>query len=44
MKIIFGQIFLTDANLHRVPDLFKDENVPLKKFKVELGAVEEMKA
>ena len=48
MKLVsedhFGQIFLTDANLHRVPDLFKDENVPLKKFKVELGAVEEMKA
>ena len=41
MKLVsedhFGQIFLTDANLHRVPDLFKDENVPLKKFKVEIG-------
>jgi hypothetical protein len=29
--------------LHRVPDLFKDQNVPLKKFKVENGAVEEMR-
>ena len=46
MKLVsedhFGQIFITDANLHRVPDLFKDENVPLKKFKIENGAVEEM--
>ena len=46
MKLVsedhFGQIFITDANLHRVPDLFKDENIPLKKFKIENGAVEEM--
>jgi DNA replication and repair protein RecF len=43
MKLVseehFGQIFITDANLHRVPDLFKDQNVPLKKFKVEHGSI-----
>ena len=37
----FGQIFITDANLHRVPDLFKDEQVPLKKFLVESGSIKE---
>ena len=39
MKLVsedhFGQIFITDANLHRVPELFKDEKIPLKKFIVE---------
>ncbi|MEZ4722506.1 MAG: DNA replication/repair protein RecF [Flavobacteriales bacterium] len=38
----FGQIFITDANLHRVPDLFKDENVPLKKFLVEQGTIQDL--
>lgn len=38
----FGQIFITDANLHRVPDLFKDENVPLKKFEVQNGVINEI--
>lgn len=46
MKLVsedhFGQIFITDANLHRVPDLFKDENVPLKKFRVDQGQIEEL--
>jgi len=46
MKLVseehFGQIFITDANLHRVPDLFKDENVPLKKFRVDQGLIEEL--
>jgi len=46
MKLVseehFGQIFITDANLHRVPDLFKDENVPLKKFVVEHGAINQL--
>lgn len=43
MKLVsedhFGQIFITDANLHRVPDLFKDQKVPLKKFKVDRGTI-----
>lgn len=38
----FGQIFITDANLHRVPDLFKDSNVPLKKFLVSQGAIQDL--
>jgi DNA replication and repair protein RecF len=46
MKLVsedhFGQIFITDANLHRVPDLFKDENVPLKKFLVEFGTIKDL--
>lgn len=46
MKLVsedhFGQIFITDANLHRVPDLFKDENVPLKKFLVEHGTIKDL--
>ncbi|HAW20036.1 MAG TPA: DNA replication and repair protein RecF [Flavobacteriales bacterium] len=43
MKLVsedhFGQIFITDANLHRVPELFKDEKIPLKKFIVERGSI-----
>lgn len=46
MKLVsedhFGQIFITDANLHRVPDLFKDEEVPLKKFIVQQGGINEL--
>lgn len=46
MKLVsedhFGQIFITDANLHRVPDLFKDENVPLKKFLVDQGSIKDL--
>lgn len=46
MKLVsedhFGQIFITDANLHRVPDLFKDEKVPLKKFLVQNGTIEHL--
>ncbi|MEX2595542.1 MAG: DNA replication/repair protein RecF [Salibacteraceae bacterium] len=38
----FGQIFITDANLHRVPDLFKNEDVPLKKFLVEKGRIQQL--
>ena len=45
MKLVsedhFGQIFITDANLHRVPDLFKDEDIPIKKFQVEQGTIKE---
>jgi len=46
MKLVsedhFGQIFITDANLHRVPDLFKDQHIPLKKFLVEAGSVQDL--
>ncbi|GAB4379962.1 MAG: DNA replication and repair protein RecF [Salibacteraceae bacterium] len=35
----FGQIFITDANLHRVPDLFEGANVPLNKYLVDSGNV-----
>lgn len=45
MKLVsedhFGQIFITDANEHRVPDLFKDEKIPIKKFLVSEGKVSE---
>lgn len=46
MKLVseehFGQIFITDANLHRVPDLFKDQDIPLKKFLVEKGTIQQL--
>jgi DNA replication and repair protein RecF len=38
----FGQIFITDANLHRVPGLFQNKEIPLKKFLVESGTIEEL--
>ncbi|MDP4964137.1 MAG: DNA replication/repair protein RecF [Salibacteraceae bacterium] len=38
----FGQIFITDANLHRVPDLFRDQEIPLKKFLVESGSIQQL--
>ncbi len=46
MKLVsedhFGQIFITDANVHRVPDLFRDVDIPIKKFLVSHGKVEEL--
>ena len=40
----FGQIFITDANLHRVPSLFEDKKVSLKKFEVSGGSIKAMDA
>lgn len=46
MKLVsedhFGQIFITDANEHRVPELFQDVDVPIKKFIVDHGKVTEL--
>lgn len=38
----FGQIFITDANLHRVPELFENQKVPIKKFEVSSGQIKEV--
>jgi len=46
MKLVseehFGQIFITDANLHRVPELFRDEAIPIKKLLVEAGEIKDL--
>lgn len=36
----FGQIFITDANLERVPALFENKNVDIQKFQVQGGTIQ----
>ena len=36
----FGQIFITDTNLERIPAILKQENINFKSFKIKEGVVE----
>jgi DNA replication and repair protein RecF len=36
----FGQVFITDTNLDRIPGILSKENINFKSFKIEKGAVE----
>jgi len=44
MKIVdsgrFGQIFITDTSLIRIPELLREENMLFKAFKIDAGGVE----
>ena len=35
----FGQVFITDTNLKRIPDLLKEEKINFKAFQIKEGAV-----
>ena len=37
----FGQIFITDTDISRVPTLFKDLDVSMKRFHIEKGTIKE---
>jgi DNA replication and repair protein RecF len=36
----FGQVFITDTNLERIPAILSDENIEHKSFKIKEGGID----